>query len=130
MFEKFTFWLNTDSNSKKKILLIIVGTLILGGLSVGLYRLNTQKAKQNQEVNPVAITTSQDVNQPIFDSSSGLKQISNVSLGLPQRVGFNPINNIPFYVDSEYKLVLNNVPNPQSPIFLPKTYSLLKKTFW
>lgn len=123
MFDQFTFWLNTDPNSKKKILLIVAGILILGSLSTGLFYLNNQRAQPANEVTPVAISTTEEVNQPTFDTSSGLRQLSNTTLGLPQRVGFNPINNSPFFVDNDFKLILNNIPAPQSPVFLPKTYS-------
>jgi|GEM_PF-5245920 len=124
MFEKFTFWLNTDPNSKKKILLVIAGILVLSSLSIGLFFLNNQRTQPNTStLTPVAITTTEEVNQPTFDTASNLRQISNTQLGLPQRVGFTAPNNSPFFVDQDFKLVVNNLPVPNSPVFLPKTYS-------
>lgn len=123
MFEKLIFWLNTDPNSKKKIILVVAGILILASLSFGLYSLNTQRSQQTQNnIQPVAISVN-EVNQPTFDSSSGLKLVSNISLGLPQRTSFNPINETPVYFDKDFKMILNNVIVDKSPVFLPKTIS-------
>ena len=123
MFEKLIFWLNTDINSKKKIALIVVGILVLGSLSFGLYTLNTQRNNEVNTTQAVAIQTTEEVLQATFDSTSNLKPVSSIPLGLPQRIGYNPANNTPIYVNDDYKLILNNLIVDKSPVFLPKTIS-------
>lgn len=123
MFEKLIFWLNTDINSKKKITLIVVGILVLGSLSFGLYSLNTQRNNEVNTTQAVAIQTTEEVLQATFDSTSSLKPVSSIPLGLPQRIGYYPANNTPIYVNDDYKLILNNLIVDKSPVFLPKTIS-------
>lgn len=120
MFQKFIFWLNVDPNAKKKILFIVL-IILLTISSVVLYSLNTQKATENANLNSNQVVD--EVKKSVFDTSSSLQLVASNQIGLPLRIGFNPVNQSPVYVNQDLKLVVNNLVVDNSPLFLPKSFS-------
>ncbi|MEI6728576.1 MAG: hypothetical protein WCK98_02930 [bacterium] len=123
MFERFTFWLQTDPKSRVKILFWVGVSTFLVILISGLYYLYSQPAAK--DTNSQNITNSSSSLGPKFSfgNSSALLKVDNERILAPNKIYFSPYSADYISFSSELKLKYNGKLLADSSTLIPNTVS-------
>jgi hypothetical protein len=123
MFERFTFWLQTDPKAKIKILFMLGVASFLIILIGGLFYLYNQPATLEENLQNGSNINSSSSPQFSFADSSALVKVDNERLLAPNKIYFSPYSNDFISFSSELKLKYNAKLYADSSILIPNTIS-------
>lgn len=117
----FTYNFQTDDVYRKKVLfwvgLFVVVSLLLGVLLFANSR-NNQNPEQDSSLTIPSFFTFNDITQQSFDNTTYLSSVFNNDIASISPIAFGT-DNI-YYVDSNYKLAINNQVLENSPTLFPQ----------